>query len=207
MASLAKMLKTLNKEWKETEPAEITDLGFKPDEGEYLVVLEPAKVELSKNTERLQIAWPFKFIKGKYKGKRYTKYDGLDNSVSMSFVKAILQSFGISIPKNFQKLPEVLEDFFENDYNDRPVNATIRHQDEYTNVYFNGFADEDADENEDENEDSDTDKDIPSAKEVKKMKKKELKNLIEEFELDIDEDDYDDLSELREAVIEELEDL
>ncbi len=56
-----------------------------------------------------------------------------------------------------------------------------------------------------ENYDVEEDEPAYTKKQINKMKKKQLKAVIKEEDLDIDNDDWDELEELRELVIEELE--
>ena len=204
---LSKILKQLSKEWKDTEPAELPTSISVPD-GNYICVLEPARVELSKASDRLQIAWPIEISDGKHEGKSLTKFDGLVDEIQISYAKATMQTLGISIPAKSEKLPQVLEDFFEDDYKDRKVNVTVRTKDEFTNIFINGYFDDEGDEaGKDKNDGGDKDYEGPPVKKIKKMDKKALKKLIKEHGIDVDPDDYDDTDEFRDAVIEEVEDM
>lgn len=212
MANLGKVLKDLNKTWKNTEPIEIQERVNVPD-GNYVAVMEPAGVELAKSSERLQIAWPMKISDGKFKGKRVIKFDGLDSELSISWVKGVMNVLGIEIPKVAEDLPEVLEKFFKKEYDDRPINISIKTTDDFTNIYINGYADgaesEGKKEKEEEKEEKSSKNKVekPSKKEIKEMSRKELKAVIEEhgLEKDVDPDDYSDNKELRDAVIEALD--
>lgn len=208
--TLATVLKKLNSEWEETEPAEIGDVSGIP-EGEYKMKLEAPRVELSKASERLQIAWPMKVVEpGKMKGKTHIKFDGLDNEVSISYAKATMEILEVDIPKKMTDIPSALEEFYSS-YKGELVKVVIKKTDDgYTNTYINGYDDKEAD---DDNDKKDKGKpktkkyDGPSVKNIKKMSRKEIKELIKEHGLEADPDDYDDTNELRDAVVEEVEEL
>lgn len=237
MESLSKILKSLNKQWKETEAAVIQERVPIPD-GDYVAKMLPASVELSKSSNRLQIAWHMEIVNGKKKGKKITNYSGLDNEISISWIKATMNLLGIKIPLKATDIPKTLDKFFKKN-DDIFVNITVKtSEDSFTNIYINGVLDKedledltndndiddeddtdinedddddddddnDEDDDEDEDEDEDDKPETPSKKKVMKMKMKELKKVIKDFDLDVDTDDST-LSEIREEVVEELEDL
>lgn len=213
-ANLAKILKQLDKQWKDTEAVEVGEGFTNIPDGNYVVTLEPARVELSKASERLQIAWPMVIAEGKLNGKKLIKFDGLDSELNISWVKGTMNVLGISIPKSATDIPQALEDFFES-YKDRKVNISAKTKDEFVNLYINGYAEEPFEsdgepDSEPEDKKSKAKKkeskpDMPSKKEIKAMSRKELKAVIKEAGLDIDPEDYDDTDELKDAIIETLD--
>lgn len=217
MANLAKVLKTLDKQWKDTEAVEVGQFTKFAD-GNYVVTLEPAGVELSKTSERLQIAWPMVFAEGKYEGKKTIKFDGLDSELSISWAKGVMNVLGIEVPDKATDLPEALETFFEKEYKDRKVNISIKTDGDFSNIFINGYVEEEEgsakkkkkEESEEPEEKEEKkgkkvkDIDKPTKKEVKAMSRKELKAVIKEHGFDIDPDEFEDTDDLKDAVIEEL---
>jgi hypothetical protein len=217
MANLAKVLKDIEKDWKNAEEQELGGFQKLPD-GDYKVIMEAPRVELAKASDRLQIAWPFKVAEGKLKGKSIIKFDGLDNEVSMGYAKGLFKLLEIPIPTKAVDIPDALEAFYK-DYekNEKLIAITIKTKDEFQNIYVNGFVDADE---EDGKKDKDDDKgkkddkddkkdDKKSSKFTKKdiraiEKRKDLKEFIEKNKLKIDADDYEGLDELQDAIIEEL---
>jgi hypothetical protein len=218
MANLAKVLKDINKAWKDAEEQELG--GFvKIADGDYKATMDAPRVELSKQTERLQIAWPFKISEGKSSGKTLIKFDGLDNEVSMGYAKGMFNLLGIPIPSKAEEIPDALESWFkEYEKDEQLIALTVKTKDEFTNIYVNGFVDAgDTDDNTGDSKDkkitkSDTKKSEKSGKSSGPTKKdiraldnrKDLKTFINDHDLKIDVDDYEAINELQDAIIEEL---
>lgn len=65
--------------------------------------------------------------------------------------------------------------------------------------------DDDDEDEEDDEKDDDDEEDLPTKKEIRKMKKKELKKLIKDRNLDVDPEDADDTEDLQDMIMDELD--
>lgn len=210
MSDLAKALKEIDVLWSKTDAMEMGTFSPVPD-GDYVAHLLPARLEFSKQSNRFQIAWPLKIAIGKLKGRSIVKFDGLDHETSISWIKGVFKLLGIEIPASSKKIPSALETYFENN-EDVLVNITIKTKDTYTNIFINGLYVSSIDDGsvekniieETEKEETKKEKAEITAKQIKKMSSKEIKNLIKERDLDLDTTDFDDIEDLKDAIISEL---
>lgn len=213
MSDLAKALKEIDTLWTKTEAMEMGSFSPVPD-GDYVAYLFPARLEFSKQSNRFQIAWPLKVAIGKLKGRSLVKFDGLDHETSIGWIKGVFKLLGIEIPASSKKIPAVLETYFESN-NDVLVNITVKTKDTYTNIFINGIyagaLDETSPAHSEEHKEirtENTEKSIKepeiTTKQINKMSSKEIKNLIKDRDLDLDSTDFDDIDDLKEAVISEL---
>jgi hypothetical protein len=182
MPRLEKMLKQVDEDWKEAEAVEITGRIAVPD-GNYKCFLKNARVEFSKSSDRLQVAWEIEVAEGKQKGKSIMKFDGLDNDVSMGWMKGTMKVLGMEIPKSITKLPGVFEEFFE-DNKDIPINITVRTKDNFTNVYINGLAEEEEPEKGKKEKEEEEEEEKEEEEKEKKEKSKKGKSSIKADDLD-----------------------
>lgn len=202
--TLARELKKYEKQWKEAEQQELGQFAKLPD-GDYTGKLTAARIELAKASGRLQIAWPLMVIGGKQDGRRITKYDGLDNELSMSYAKGLMSLLGMDAPESILELPGAIEKYFKHKKDGVPVNFTVVTKDSFTNIYINGLAEEEEGDKEKEKEKEDDISSEYSRKDIKNMSEKDLRKLVKVKDLDIDPDDFEDeADEFRKAVIKEL---
>jgi hypothetical protein len=182
MPSLEKILKQVDEDWKEAEAVEITGRAAVPD-GNYKCFLKNARVEFSKSSDRLQVAWEMEVVEGKQEGKSVMKFDGLDNDVSMGWMKGTMKVLGMEVPKSITKLPGVFEEFFEGN-KDIPINITVRTKDNFTNVYINGLAEEEESKKGKKEKGKEKEEEEEEEEKEKKEKSKKGKSSIKADDLD-----------------------
>lgn len=192
---IKKVMKELEKEWAEAEPQEISGRAIVPD-GDYTANLKGAEVQLSKNSERLQVVWDLKIAEGDSEGKQVLKFDGLDNEVSMGWTKGLMSMLGMKIPKTLASIPAIFETYFEENPGTL-VSITVKTKDGYTNVYINELLEGTA-------KLSGKGEKKTVKPDIKKMSMKELRAFVREKDLSIDPDDYDGADDLRLAILEEI---
>ena len=199
-------LKALNRKWKKAVPKR-AGAPLPPNE-DFEARLESAVVEISKGEKkRLQIHYVLTIVTKGYEGKKAHKWRGLDTEENLDKAQGDLEAMGLDIPDSMEGLGPVLEEAVG-------IGVAIRTWKIDENTGFN-FVDridleDDEDKEDDDDDDADADDDDDDDDEegytyeqVMKMKKQELVPIAEE--LDLDPDDYEKLSELREAVADELE--
>ena len=216
-AGVAGRLGGLQKDWNKSEARH---RGAALPDGEYEGVIEQVLLEESQNG-RLQCRWDLLVTSEECEGRQIRKYNGLETKDNLDWFKGDLECLDIEIPDDLSELGEVLAEA-----QGLAIAFQVRSKDEFTNIDFievleAGASDEEADEpdedeeTEEEEEEEEADEDEEEAeedeeegenytkKDIKKMKKKALSALAEE--LDLEPDEYEDLAELRDAVIEVLE--
>lgn len=193
---LKKMLKEMDEDWNDIEAQEVGKFATVPD-GNYLAYLKNGSLEMAKASGRPQISWTIEIAEGEQEGKVLMKFDGLDNELSKSWAKGTLNMLGIECKPS--TLVASLKQFFEEN-DKRLINITVKTQDQYTNIYFNGYA-------EPAGLKAKTSKtDMKKIKfQIEKMNMKEIRKFIQEKDLPLDPDDYDSLTSLQAAVLEEIE--
>lgn len=101
-----------------------------PD-GTYQCVIENTRIEVSKNSGRLQIAWPLRVLNGEKKNSVITKYDGLADEKNFGYVKQTLSKLG---------LPEAASAFALKDIvikaDGIKVEIVVKTKDQFCNIYF-----------------------------------------------------------------------
>ncbi len=224
----ASTLKSLQKNWKKTEPRKVG--APVPDNG-YSARINTAVIEESKASGRLQVNWGLEVTDGDYAGRKLFKFSGLESEDNLAFLQGDLETLELPIPENIADLGEVLEDAAG-----LAVEVNVRTKEEFTNVDFiELLEDEDSDEDEDEDEDEeeeedDTDEDEESDDEdddedededddeedeeeeeveltksaVRKMDKDELIEVIGDYDLKVKPKKHKTLTALRKAVITKL---
>jgi len=143
--SIFNQLKSLGKEWKSTKAREATGFVKLPD-GDYEGVCKQARLENSKNSGRLQVAWMHVILSGAEKGKKTYTYQGIGDTDNISWLKYTIKAHGVKPPKSIENLPKFLEACI-----DKKVNLTIQTNGTFTNTYINEFGKtkEESDEEED----------------------------------------------------------
>lgn len=188
MAGIEKVLKDLESDWEDAEQREGT--GFDEfDDGEYIMGISAIEVGLSKSSSRPQVTFVLEFADGEYEGKEHMKFDGLDNEVSMGYVKGTMSALGIKVPKSIKKLGAAFEAWLE-DNKGTLVNVVLKTSGDFQNTYINGLADEAGS----KAESGDDDLDDMTLKQLKKLVKEE------EIELEYELSEYDDEKELADEI-------
>jgi len=206
-------LKALQKDWKKAAPKKF---GQQAPDGSYEVKIVGAVIEEAKaESKRLQIRWTLKILDGDYKGREITHRSGLEGQDALSYLQGELDTMELEIPENITDITELLPEAIGLD-----LLVSLSTRNEFQNLRFEELLeadeadddleedeeeeDEDADEDEEEDEEEEDDDSYPTDKEIMKMKKKALLELIEEYELEVDPEGLTQ-KELAAAVIEASE--
>ena len=206
-------LKALQKDWKKAAPKKF---GQQAPDGSYEVKIVGAVIEEAKaESKRLQIRWTLKILDGDYKGREITHRSGLEGQDALSYLQGELDTMELEIPENITDITELLPEAIGLD-----LLVSLSTRNEFQNLGFEELLeadeadddleedeeeeDEDADEDEEEDEEEEDDDSYPTDKEIMKMKKKALLELIEEYELEVDPEGLTQ-KELAAAVIEASE--
>jgi hypothetical protein len=205
--SVVEKLRALQKKWKGASPR--TGGGL-PD-GDYEGVIKSAVVGLSKSdAHRLQCVWTIEATAPEgFEGRKQIKIAGLETEDNLCWFQGDLAVLGIEPPGDAEDIAEVA-----GQSEGMPIAFRVRTKQEFTNVDFIGLL-EDVDVKEPGNDgkaeetgEAD-DKEELTAKIVSKMGKLDneagLQEIIDEYELDIDQDDYATYPEVADLIIEALE--
>jgi len=198
--SVASKLRALKKEWKGAAPR--TGGGL-PD-GEYEGVIRTAVVGLSKSeSRRLQCVWSIETTAPEgFEGRKQTKTAGLESEDNLCWFQGDLAVLGIDPPDDVDDIPDAA-----GQTEGLPIAFKVRTNKEFTNVDFIGLlegveVEQPSSEVEEGNEDELT------AEMVTAMGKEEdedgLQAIIDEYEIDIDQDDYETYAEVADLIIAEL---
>ena len=195
------------KNWSKSEARKF---GTALPDGEYIGILETIVIENSRNG-RLQCVFKILVTSGECEGRHVSKFSGLETKDNMDWFKGDLDTLGAEIPDEFDDLGDVLAEL-----QGVSVSFSVRSKDEFTNIDFIDVVDASDTEDEDDDDDDDVDDDDEDTDDtddddepdytkaqIKKMKKKALTAVAVECELD--PDDFEDIAELRDAVIEVLD--
>jgi len=211
MANLSKILKQLDKTWKEAEVREIGSTFWKPPEGNYTVKITDIVIELSKTSERLQIVYALEIADGEHKGKIFKKFDGLETTENLSWVKGTLELIGINLPIKISKLPETIESFYDDNPDGIYLDIKCSHDGEYANIYFNNLVDSGEIENDDivksedseENEEEEEEEDIENI--LEGMKLKDLLEYAKDNDITIKKSEKINAAKIRKTILASLE--
>lgn len=191
---LKSRLEALQSSWEESEP---TRAGAAVPDDNYVCRIESAILEEAKSSGRMQVHYDSVILEGDFTDRHVHKYDGLDTPENLPYVQGTLEALELEIPENLGDIGEVLEEAAG-----LVVAVTVNTRDEFTNIYFNelveGYEAGEEEKATEEGEDEDY-----TEEEIKKMKRPELLELIDDEDLDIDPDEYKKLSALKDVVIEE----
>jgi hypothetical protein len=199
--SVVAKLKALQKKWKAAAPR--TGGGL-PD-GDYEGVIKSGVIKACQNGE-LQAAWEIE-VTGPdgFEGRKQNKFAYLGGENSLDWFKGDLATLGIDLPDSMEDIPSVM-----GETEGLAVAFRIRSKQENTNVYFLGLlegeevGDDGSKDTEDEGgEDELTADDVTALGEADD--EEGLQTIIDDYELDIDQDDYAEYTEVAELIIEELE--
>lgn len=146
---LSQELKALQSKWKKSKARSVQEPL--PD-GKYDVKIIDARLERSKNTDRLQVVHVLQVINGakkKHKDRIINRYAGIDTESNLGYLKADFKKLEVRVPKNILKLTAVLEETIGLE-----CEITIKTKGEWQNIYFNNLLEE-VDEEEDIEDDDD----------------------------------------------------
>jgi len=129
MANIDESLAKLSGTWKNAEaPAQrVLELPA----GSYQVKIDKPRIEESKNSGRLQIAWPLTVLSGDHKNSTVTKYDGLETEKNIGFVKQTFGRLGLAIPSSPLGIKDALVKA-----DGIMVEIKVVNKDDFTNIYF-----------------------------------------------------------------------
>lgn len=129
--------------------AEMQAGGVEFDDGKYLAQVTKASVGQSKNTQRWQHTFGFKFVEGDYKGKTKYQYQGMDNEVGLGILIKTFELLGhpVENPTDFAAADKAV-------VKESPVvEIRLKTNGEFQNVYVLSKQDAEIEEaNEEENE-------------------------------------------------------
>lgn len=199
--SVVSKLKALQKAWKSATPR--TGGGL-PD-GDYEGVIKSATIKLCKDGE-LQCVWELE-VTGPdgFEGRKQNKYAYLGGDSSFDWFKGDLLSLGIEPPEDIDDMPDAI-----GQTEGLAVAFRVKSKQENTNVYFIGLLEDgntqQSEDKSDEPEKS-NEKEL-TAKAVKALGKVDdeagLQEIIDEYKLDIDQDEYATYPEVASLIIEAL---
>lgn len=133
---VAKALKSLEGQWKTTEPT----VGFTQfTDGDYIGTPISMEIGLSKNN-RLQVVTTFRIEDGQYAGEEYRKFDGINDEVGIGWFKGYGEILGIEMPDEMEDLQDALNAFI--DSNPPAYHLTLKTKDGFQNCFLKGAAEE-----------------------------------------------------------------
>ena len=204
--SVAAKLKALQKTWKSATPR--TGGGL-PD-GDYEGVIKTAIVGLSKSeSKRLQCVWTIEATAPEgFEGRKQTKIAGLETEDNLCWFQGDLAVLGVDPPADAEDIAGAA-----GQTEGLAVAFRVRTKQEFTNVDFIGLLEgEDTDATDTKDKDKEAEEDeveTLTAKEVKALGKADdeagLQAIIDDYELDIDQDEYETYPEVADLIIEQLE--
>lgn len=146
--SIESALEELEGSWADTEAPEFEDLPA----GNYQVKIDSATINRSKSSGRLQVSWVLTVVSGDHRGRKLFKHDGIEDDGQRGWFKAALAKLGVEFPESAKDLPDTLGEL-EGSY----AQVSVKHKDEYVNVYFTKALD--GDDVEDPEESAETEED------------------------------------------------
>ena len=200
-AGVASKLKMLQKKWKAASPR--TGGGL-PD-GDFEGVIKSGVIKTCKDGE-LQAVWEIEVIgPDGFEGRKQSKFAYLGGESSLDWFQGDLATLGIDLPDDSEDLPSVM-----GETEGLPIAFRVRSKQENTNIYFLGLLEgEEVEATEDAEETEKSAEEETTAKDVKAMGKAEdedgLQEIIDEYDLDIDQDDYAEYTEVADEIISQLE--
>ncbi len=209
--NLASTLSGLQKGWKKTSPRKV---GAPVPDGSYSARIDSAVVEEAKSSGRMQVNWALTVAEGDYEGRSIHRFSGLESDDNLAFLQGDIETLEIAIPEDINDLGEALEDAVG-----LLLEINVRTKDEFTNVDFIELLEdtegEEEEEEEEEDEEAEDEEDTEEEEEeeeeeeltkaaVRKMDREELETAIEDYDLEVDPDEYKSVSALRKAVSAEL---
>lgn len=118
MPSIAQALKAAGKSFKKQKKLANEHTGGYEDlpDGSYAACLTTAECQMSKGSDRPQVAWIWTILDGEFKGKTVGRYDGILDTPTrkdaMSFILSVFGKLGYAVDdiESPEDLPELLED-------------------------------------------------------------------------------------------------
>ena len=205
--SVVSKLRALQKTWKSATPR--TGGGL-PD-GDYEGVIKTAIVGLSKSeSKRLQCVWTIETTAPEgFEGRKQTKIAGLETEDNLCWFQGDLAVLGVDPPDDVEDIADAA-----GQTEGLAVAFRVRTKQEFTNVDFIGLL-EDGDtdvkgtKGKGEETEEDNKAEALTAKEVKALGRADdeagLQAIIDDYELDIDQDEYETYPEVADLIIEALE--
>jgi len=208
--SVASKLRSLQKKWKAATPR--TGGGL-PD-GDYEGVIKTAVVGLSKSeAKRLQCVWTLEATAPEgLEGRKQIKIAGLETEDNLCWFQGDLAVLGIDPPDSAEDIADAAgqtEGHAAGQTEGLPIAFRVRTKQEFTNVDFIGLL-EGVEVEETENEETEeSNEEELTADMITEMGENDdeegLQAIIDEYMLDIDQDDYATYPEVAELVIGALE--
>ena len=202
--SVAAKLKALQKKWKSATPR----TGGGLSDGDYEGVIKSAVIKMCKDGE-LQCVWELEVTAPDgFEGRKQNKSAYLGGENSFDWFKGDLLNLGIDPPDDADDIANAV-----GQTEGLAVAFRVKNRQENTNVYFIGLledGDTDVKDTKSKDEKGEEDnKDELTAKEVKALGKADdeagLQAIINDYELDIDQDEYETYPEVADLIIEALE--
>ena len=122
-------LAQFDKEWAEAEVRNDKNFEQVPD-GKYQVVVDEVEIVESK-AGNLQLKWQFAVFNGSHKGRKLWKYNGLEKSDHIEYLKKDIATAGLEIAK-LSDLPGNLKYLL-----DQVLEITVKTKGDFTNIYIN----------------------------------------------------------------------
>ena len=200
--SVASKLRALQKTWKSATPR----TGGGLSDGDYEGVIKSAVIKMCKDGE-LQCVWELEVTAPDgFVGRKQNKSAYLGGENSFDWFKGDLLNLGIDPPDDADDIANAV-----GQTEGLAVAFRVKNRQENTNVYFIGLLEDEKAPQSSESNDPDvaTSKEELTAKEVKALGKADdeggLQAIIDDYELDIDQDEYETYPEVADLIIEQLE--
>lgn len=158
------------------------------DDGKYLAQITKASVGQSKNTQRWQHTFGFKFVEGDYKGKTKYQYQGMDNEVGLGILIKTFELLGHSVedPTDFAAADKAV-------VKEAPlVEIRLKTNGEFQNVYVLKKEDSEGSETEESDEEKEQEEEVKEAEEAVEKSEAEADEKEEEEAEDEDEEDEEE---------------
>ena len=200
--SVASKLRALKSTWKKAAPR--TGGGL-PD-GEYEGVIKSAVVGLSKSdSKRLQCTWTMEVTAPEgFESRKQIKIAGLETEDNLCWFQGDLAVLGVDPPDDVDNIAEAV-----GQTEGLPIAFKVRTKQEFTNVDFIGLLEGEAVEKPEAEEAEESSEEELTADDVTAMGKADdedgLQAIIDEYEIDIVQDDYETYTEVATLIIEALE--
>jgi len=200
--SVASKLRALKKKWKTATPR--TGGGL-PD-GEYEGVIKTAVIGISKSeAQRLQCVWTLEVTAPEgFEGRKQNKIAGLETEDNLCWFQGDLAVLGVDPPEDENDIAEAV-----GQTEGLPIAFKVRSKDEFTNVDFIGLLEGVEGEQPEEPGNAAEAEETLTAEDVTAMGEEDdengLQGIIDDYKIDINQDDYTTYPEVADLIIEALE--
>ena len=107
--------------------------GSEVEDGRYVVILQEAKMNESKNSGRLQISYTYVIQEGSAEGQTVRDHDGIEKEDSLMWTAKKLDRLGYEVPENLDDIEEVLTELTKL----KPrLAVTVKTKGEFQHVYI-----------------------------------------------------------------------